>query len=200
MYGDRKCVSVQTIACTLRITRSLDLFVSRIFRTLDIFFPQAKMWREIHWGWQDGRNSLNYWINFNSVNCNILSSEHFRNWLISVWFITERIGIPVRTVIMRRIRKTGQSGQRFFFLTSVSNSALESIKTLILRASTWRRARTSFRRQLPLHKHRDTISLTSFVKYGSTCLTEQMFVRRNITNIEHSFRHVIDTNYLWLHT
>jgi hypothetical protein len=115
MLRDRKCVSEQANIYTLRITLFRGLCISRMFRKLNIFLLQVKMWGDFNWSLHDEKNSLNYWIKSSNNNCNILSSEHFRNWLTSVRFITGRSGNTVRTVIMRRIWKNGESEQRFFF-------------------------------------------------------------------------------------
>lgn len=168
---DWKWVSVQDNTCTIRITLFLGLCISRMFRKLELFLPQVKMWREFNWSWHDERNSLNYWINSININCNILSSEHFRHCLISVRFIRGISGSPFKTVIMRKIWKTGESEQRFFFPdqccqfgTGISQD-FDPTSRLVTQSTSLRLMPT------PLHEHKDSFSLTSLTKYGSTCIS-----------------------------
>jgi hypothetical protein len=138
------------------------LCISRIFRKLERFLPQVKMWGDCNRSWHDERNSLNCWVNSININCNILSSGHFRNWLISVRFITARSGSPVRTVIMWSIWKTGESEQRFFFPdqcchfgTGISQD-FDPTSRLVTQNSNLHLM------PIPLHKHRDSFSLTAY--------------------------------------
>jgi len=141
------------------------------FSETGTFLPQVKMWGDFNWSWHDERNRLNYWINSSNINCKKLSSEHYRHWLISVRIITGRSGNPVRTVIMRRIWKTGESEQRFFFSdqccqfgTGISQDF--GPKTRHVTQNTHLHLMPT-----PLHKYRDNFSLTSLIKYGSTCIS-----------------------------
>jgi len=115
------------------------LCISRIFWKLDIFLRQMRRWGGFNWSWHNERKCLSYWINCSNINCNILSSEHFRNWLISVRFITGRSGNPVRLGqwLCEGSGRLENQSRDFSFLTSVASSALESLKTLTLRAGTW---------------------------------------------------------------